>query len=1248
MRKRTSTAPVESTPAAGEIPSAIAQTEAKIAALRDSDLFEEIALVCLRKFEPSLRRSGGSGDQQRDAVGGSLMVDGDDLVITASLNKKWAAKIEADLDGLKANGNKPKMVWSVTSVTRLGAERRTELEKAAKKRWGHGLKIIDGHFLALRLLDEDLLSKRQELLGLAPPVFPITRTAQRFAEGLTDLGAPEQLIGRDEELDRLVRALSESSCVELVGAGGVGKTRLAIAAADRVNIGRVQFVDAITPLDSDRLHSELAGADPLLLVVDNAHRRGDLAALLSTLFRRTGETRLLLIARPGFDSTLRIARVETPVLDDTVARIELEPMTGQAIGDLVRAAQPALAYTGSVEQIVALAEGNPQIALIAHKTAVDQGGLSVVSRAGLLTSYANNAVDTLAGGESGSRRAELLDLLGLAALVGGVSDVDESTVAGLLEIGRVELRRQLEDLADSGLMRADGATYIVAPDLLAAHMLRERFFGDRTPTLRLAEVWEAANEEQCERLCTALGGLAGFTLHDHHGTIAFLGGQLRDQARSHPGRAMRWAQALAHGMPDPALTVVDAVLEAAPEQRTAGVLNAAMSTCLRVGDFTTGWPRQLAIAQAFYAGPARDADDKEIREGLTNIYKRLPIDTSRSDGQILAGVVDQLRVKTTVWAQTHHCEPGAVQTLALAGAQMLTVHVETTYTSPEDQMRVQMRAGFLPGNDLTRKTLAAGVHLLADVLPSLTVKEQMTALKPLSALRRYALGATGAFGARPDDDLPRVCAETIALAVEALGELDSLPLPTRAAAVNLLQANPWPDDQELTGYRKLFDDHDHDRTPEEIAELAAAGLQASPDLGSQLAQWARWVSDAELAGVAHHGRYMIETVLFMTAKEQPDRIRDALIADLAIEHGLGALWSGALGVLLAVDGAEALVAELRSGEPSPQTRVAIASGLIRATGDWVEEVLDGLADDEDAGVRRAVAWASGRDQVLTSRRIAAGVRACLPDDLSSLDGILLRLSHRPDRVALGEEVGQNIRAIVLSTAKEARLDGDTLRDVIEIAGEPRLAVEFLRARLAWFDTAPDAAQATLYIDIFPEELRDLAQRGAQPEDIVGLCDRLQDRQIGASGRQPLIDLLSWIDPGDALSDRIAQWLRDEPRGADSGIDERHGDPKRNLAYDAKHLLRATRDPDIFRARVCRILRTAPELELAGTVRDAREPMWLIGSEKAIMLRRAAEFETWVHDDDAKIAEIGVAAREHYLQRAASAPGELDDPDAEAG
>src|SRR3954452_25562696 len=97
--------PATPSPPAAEIPGATAQTEQVLLALTDSDRFEEIAVVCLREFAPTLRRSGGSGDEQRDAIGGSLRVDGDELVVTVSLEKgAWGKKIDRELDALIGHG----------------------------------------------------------------------------------------------------------------------------------------------------------------------------------------------------------------------------------------------------------------------------------------------------------------------------------------------------------------------------------------------------------------------------------------------------------------------------------------------------------------------------------------------------------------------------------------------------------------------------------------------------------------------------------------------------------------------------------------------------------------------------------------------------------------------------------------------------------------------------------------------------------------------------------------------------------------------------------------------------------------------------------------------------------------------------------------------------------------------------------------------------------------------------------------
>jgi hypothetical protein len=219
-------------PPAADIPGAIAKTEHALLELGDAERLEQIAVYCLEKFEPSLRQTGGPGDEQRDAVGGPLFADNDKLVLTASLESTWAKKVGRDLDGLAKHGHKPKRVIAVTN-RRTGAKRRGDLEKEASEKRGYKLRIIDVRFLARRLLSEELLPVREELLGLPPPQPPIAVDAHTYVARQIDLGAPDTPLGREEELDELVRLLKDHVTVRVIGPGGIGKTRLVLEGADR-------------------------------------------------------------------------------------------------------------------------------------------------------------------------------------------------------------------------------------------------------------------------------------------------------------------------------------------------------------------------------------------------------------------------------------------------------------------------------------------------------------------------------------------------------------------------------------------------------------------------------------------------------------------------------------------------------------------------------------------------------------------------------------------------------------------------------------------------------------------------------------------------------------------------------------------------------------------------------------------------------------------------------------------------------
>ena len=157
--------------------------------------------------------------------------------------------------------------------------------------------------------------------------FPPLRTLEQPRAG--DLGQwapPTALIGRDDDLDELVRLARGLRCrlITLVGPGGVGKTRLAIAAAIRL---AGDFADG-------------ARFVPLASVVESRDLASAIARALGTPIRE-GESSLSAVRRFLADRHLLL------VLDNFEQLVEGAPLVGElvsacpAITVLVTSREPA-------------------------------------------------------------------------------------------------------------------------------------------------------------------------------------------------------------------------------------------------------------------------------------------------------------------------------------------------------------------------------------------------------------------------------------------------------------------------------------------------------------------------------------------------------------------------------------------------------------------------------------------------------------------------------------------------------------------------------------------------------------------------------------------------------------------------------------------------------------------------------------------------------------------------------------------
>lgn len=290
-----------------------------------------------------------------------------------------------------------------------------------------------------------------------------------------------QLVGREQQLDELVRFVTDATprIAVLPGRGGIGKSKLLHGLVQRlrdVGCARAVFFVRDNTTFQGLTEAELPPND-VVLVLDDAHRFTDLAALLTMLHARCPATRILMITRPHALNYLRGAVASAgydltqlqvlPVLKE-LAKEDVKLLAEQALGER---------FHHLADRLVEITWDSPLVTVVAGQlVAREMVAPEMLERREdfrdtVLLRFQNELLGHLDASVAPDDCRSLLQVL---AAVGPVLPADPrflNAAATLLSIPEQRVTAASTALEAGGLLVRRGRSVRITPDVLADHVL---------------------------------------------------------------------------------------------------------------------------------------------------------------------------------------------------------------------------------------------------------------------------------------------------------------------------------------------------------------------------------------------------------------------------------------------------------------------------------------------------------------------------------------------------------------------------------------------------------------------------------------------------------------------------------------------------------------------------------------------------------------------------------------------------------
>jgi len=1176
-----------------------------------------------------------------------------------SLRKDWNTKIDEELRRIDEFGWQPKDVIAVTNRALDRDKEKALQDKAAAKGWA--LTIHGQEWLANKLHLRDNLDLRTEYLGLARPEPDIFMLADDFGGLLEERGLlPVGFVARERELQAALDGLdADAETVVVEADGGIGKTRLVYEMSQRDRGGRRWFfVPEGLPFQPSRL-SELESGDEIVVVVDDAHRRPDLRAVLVGLERRVPRPQLVLIVRPGYDDVVERAR--RGLAFDSLEKIRLSPLGRKDIVNLLRQPPFELKREGTLLSIVQLSGGNPQIAIILGKLAASGKAPHDLGDGNVFREYVDSLLD--AAPATAPEARELLGLIAAVRTIDLTSRRDLATVTDITGLDISGVRRRLIALADAGLVvEQSNGTFTIKPDLLSEQILRYSFFDEhRRPTFPYTTIYEAFAPSRrfdlLEALSEARIGSAPAADHALRMVRGDLLAEIRTASLESLSNYARFAKATA-GIPEISLDVTDAVSARLPELSGSefdSVANELVGAVARakLGDFPRGFRTLLHLGLIVFAdGEKENAAQEALRKDISDVYSSCPVDYSDDDWRILAGVQTVVCDEVEKFWRAHNVSEAGVVTAATASRALLTLVYEHHRQAAEDAMSIRMYGVGVPATPLTRAALELGARLFGETFLRLPVKLQLKQLESLREITNVAAGIGGLLGYQPGPDEQALAEDVLSRVIEPRlrEEFAGMPLP---AAAEVLDYFHWrarrshPVNLHVgTRLREYIDlVHPGNRMKprqsweaEQKAVLRHTEKYAKRILGAKdplkvIDRWNAWLEEAELALEKSTWHQTLPLTLAEVGKRNASRGRE--IAEYIYENNLriGAYAAWLLEAIVVVPAERNLVAAwLDRQEPHLRRAAALAAATLAEHDS--RHALTRLVEDDDSSVRTAVWDALHRLRGPLSEwqldiALALSRDASTHDRLDLLLGRLeFEAKQSEEDVVLTDSQKATITELILATAEAERVPHHGIGSLLEHAS--KLGLELV-GEWVWrrIDYLRRHAGRGVYLGDLPDELGPMVRARRETlgsKDALGrLFTLYEDDDLPWLAQHAAEQAIGWL-AGDT-PELTAQMMKWSSQG-EEGLSR------------ATTFLARTREWDLFTERARLLLRAHPhDPRLQATIIHARRPMEFVGSREPYYRAEAEKFGKWLEADDPLLVSAGHEALDQYSKLADEAAAE---------